>query len=234
MATKHQKIELNAQKRDIIGSGINKLRNDGFIPAVLYGKNQESIPLQVLVKDFNKAFQSAGESTLVYINVDDQAYPTIIHDVSRDPVRDTVLHADFYKVRLDEKIKTKVPVVFEGEAPAVKELLGIFVRNVNELEVEALPQDLPHEINIDLSILKNFGDQILVKNIKLDSNVRIIADAEDIVATVQEPISEEQLKADLEAPTTAIEDVEEIKKEKKEEELPAEGEDVAPAEAPKE
>lgn len=232
MATKHQKIELNAQKREIVGSGLNKLRNDGYIPAVLYGKGHENLNLQVPVKDFNKAFEMAGESTLIYLNVDGQAFPTIIHDIARDPVKDNILHADFYKVRLDEKIKTKVPVVFEGQAPAVVELQGIFVRNINELEVEALPQNLPHEITINISTLKQFGDQILVKDIKLDSDVQIIADQDDIIATIQEPISEEELKADLEAPTTAVEDVEEIKKEKKEEEMPAE--ETPSVETPKE
>mgnify|MGYP001564112174 CR=1 FL=1 len=232
MATQHQKIELNAQKREIVGSGLNKLRNDGFIPAVLYGKGQENISVQVTAKDFNKAFQLAGESTLIYLNVDDQLYPTIIHDISRDPVKDTILHADFYKVRLDEKIKTKVPVVFKGVSPAVEENRGIFIRNINELEVEALPQNLPHEITIDISNLKAFGDQILVKDIKVEGDVKIEASPDDIVATVQEPISEEELKAELEAPTTAVEEVEEIKKEKKEEAVPAEGTPMA--ETPKE
>ncbi len=227
------KIELNAQKREIVGSGLNKLRNDGYLPAVLYGKGQDNLNLQVSIKEFNKAFSLAGESTLVYLNIDSQAYPIIIHDVALDPVKDTVLHADFYKVRLDEKIKTKVPVVFEGQSPAVIDLAGIFVRNVNELEVEALPQNLPHEITIDISTLKQFGDQILVKDIKLDSDVQIIADPNDIIATIQEPISEEELKAELEAPTTAVEDVEEIKKEKKEE-VPVEEGGAAPESAPKE
>ena len=216
MATQ-SKIELNAQNRTLVGSGLNKLRKDGYIPAVLYGKDQESISLQVPVKDFSKALKEAGESTLVYVNVDGQSYPTIIHDVAREPVKDSILHADFYKVKLDEKIKTKVPVVFVGEAPAVKDLAGIFVRNVNELEVEAFPQDLPHEISIDISSLQNFGDQILVRNIDLGTNVKIEADAETIVATVQEPMSEEELKASLETPTAGVEEVEVIKKEKEEE-----------------
>ena len=127
MATKQQKIELNASKREVIGGGLTALRKSGFIPAVLYGKNQESIPLQVSVKDFKKAFELAGESTLIFINVDGQAYPTIIHDMSRDVISDSILHVDFYKVRLDEKIKAKVAVVFQGESPAVKDLGGIFV-----------------------------------------------------------------------------------------------------------
>ncbi len=221
MSAQRQKIELNASKRTVVGGGLGKLRNNGYVPGILYGKGFESVPLQVSVKDFNKALESAGESTLVYLNVDGQVYPTIIHDVAREPVKDGILHADFYKVRLDEKIKAMVPVVFEGEAPAVKDLGGIFIRNINELEVEALPQNLPHELTIDISRLKAFGDQILVKDIKLPENVELTANPEDIIATVQEPISEEELKAQLEAPTTAVEEVEEIKKEKPEEE-PAE------------
>ena len=222
MSAQKQKIELNATKRTAVGGGLGKLRNDGFIPAVLYGKNMETLPLQVPTKDFNRAFESAGESTLIYLNVDDQTYPTIIHDVAKDPIKENVLHADFYKVRLDEKIKAMVPVVFEGDSPAVKDLGGIFVRNINELEVEALPQDLPHEIIINISRLKAFGDQILVKDIKLPEKVELTANADDIAATIQEPISEEELKAQLEAPTTAVEEVEEIKKEKPEGEVPAE------------
>ena len=217
-----QTIELNAQKRTSIGGGLGKLRNDGFIPAVLYGKNVETLPLQVPAKDFIKTFESAGESTLIYLNVDGQVYPTIIHDVTKDPIKDKILHADFYKVRLDEKIKTMVPVVFDGESPAVKDLGGIFVRNINELEVQALPQDLPHEIVINISSVKKIGDQLLVRDIKLPDGVELTAHMEDIVATVQEPISEEELKAQLEAPTTAVEEVEEIKKEKPEEEVLAE------------
>jgi large subunit ribosomal protein L25 len=231
MASKQTKIELNAQKREILGSKVKQLRKSGYIPAVLYGKGQESIPLQVPVKDFKKAFEAAGESTLIFINVGGQAYPTIIHDISRDAVSDNILHADFYKVRLDEKIKAKVAVVFKGESPAVKDLGGIFVRNTNELEIEAFPQDLPHELVVDVSSLKNFGDQILVKNLKLDSKLKAIAEAEEIVATVQEPMSQEELEKALEAPTATIEDVEVIKKEK-EEEVPEEGTEEVSKESP--
>ncbi|MBI4158576.1 MAG: 50S ribosomal protein L25 [Candidatus Yanofskybacteria bacterium] len=220
MAKTLGKIELNAARRTSIGGGLNKLRTDGYIPAVLYGKDQESIPLQVPAKDFGKVLKEAGESTLIYVNVGGQSYPTIIHDVSKDTLTDGILHADFYKVRLDEKIKTNVPVVFVGESPAVKDLGGVFVRNVNELEVEALPQNLPHELTIDISILKNFGDKITIKDLKqgLGTLAELTTeDADAIIAAVQEPMSEEELKASLETPTTGVEDVEVIKKEKPEE-----------------
>lgn len=221
MTTKQQKLELNATKREVVGGGLNNLRKSGFVPAVLYGKGLDSIPLQIPVKDFRKAFESAGESTLIFINVDGKSYPTIIHDIAKDAISDNVLHADFYKVNLDEKIKAKVEVVFQGESPAVRDLGGIFVRNINELEIEALPQDLPHEVSIDISSLKNVGDQILIKDLKLGDKLKVMAEAEEIIATVQEPMSEAELEKALEAPTTTIEDVEVIKKEK-EEEVPEE------------
>src|SRR3989338_6116254 len=212
-----RKIELGAQVRTVLGGNVNALRKSGFIPAVLYGKGQETLNLQVPVKDFNKALKEAGESTLVYVNVEGKAYPTIIHDVARDPVKDQIIHADFYKFSLTEKIKTKIPVVFVGESPAVKDLAGIFVRNVKELEVETLPKNLPHEITVDISSLKAFGDQIMVKDVDLGKDVTIEADADTILATVQEPKSQEELEAELATPTTGVEDVEVIKKEKPEE-----------------
>ncbi len=221
MAQAQHKIELNADMRTILGSKVKALRNSGFIPAVLYGKGQEVLNLQVPVKDFSKVLKEAGESTLVYVHVGKDTYPTIIHDVAKDPVKDNIIHADFYKVSLTEKIKTKVPVVFVGESPAVKDLAGIFVRNLNELEVEAFPQNLPHEISVNISSLKNFGDHVLVKDLNLGSDVKIEADADTILATVQEPKSQEELDAELAAPTAGVEDVKIIEKEKPEE-APAE------------
>ena len=230
MTKGNQKLELFVQKRVIMGKKVKSLRNSGYIPAVLYGKSQEAIPLQIPVKDFQKIFKEAGESTLVYVNVEKQSYPTLIHDVSRDGLSGDVIHADFYKVSLTEKIKTKVPVVFDGVAPAVTELKGIFVRNINELEVEAFPQDLPHEIKVDITSLKQFGDQVLVKDVKLGDKVKVLADEEAILALVQQPKSQEELDAELAAPTGGVEDVEIIKKEKVEE--PAEEGASSPAATP--
>src|SRR3989344_1336765 len=225
MAHTQHKIELKAEARTILGSGVKALRKSGYIPAVLYGKGQESISLQIPVKDFNKVLKEAGESTLVYVEVGGHSYPTIIHDVALDPAKDTIVHADFYKVSLTEKVKTKVPVEFVGESPAVKDLAGILVKNVNELEVEALPQNLLHEISVDISSLVAFNDQILVKDIKFGSDVKLLADEDLILVTVKEPKSQEEIDAELAEPTKGVDDVEVI--EKKKEEVPAEGEEVA-------
>ena len=241
------KIELEAQSRSVIGSGLGALRRSGLIPAVLYGKDQEPINIQVPVKQFQKTFKAAGESTLVYVTVDlpaegqaeaggHQTFPTIIHDISRDPASDDIIHADFYKVNLKEKIKTEVPVVFVGEAPAVTGLGGIFIRNVNALEVEALPQNLPHELTIDISVLKKFEDKITIGDLKrgLGDLAELTAEDDDmVIAAIQEPISQEELDKSLES-ESSIEDVEVVEKEKKEEEPAEEGEAPAAPAEPKE
>ena len=228
--SKSQKLEIVAEPREIVGRRVKHIRAAGSIPAVLYGKGQAALNIQVPLTSFEKAYKEAGESTLIYLNVGKDSYPTIIKDVSREGVSGQFLHADFYKVSLTEKIKAMVPVIFVGESFAVKDLKAIFVRNVNELEVEALPQNLPHEISVDISSLKAFGDQITLGDIKLEDAKLIGADSE-IVATVQEPISEAELEAELAQPTTDVTAVEEIKKEKVEGEEGAEGEE-APAAAP--
>ncbi len=194
---------------------------------MIYGHGFKSLSVQVPAKDFEKVYAEAGESSVVYLNLGKDSYPIIIQDVARDPVSDKFLHADFYKVRLDEKIKAKIPLVFTGESPAVKELAGILVKNISEIEVEGFPQDLPHQIDVDISSLKELKEHILVKDLLVSDKLKVEADPEAIVALVQEPLSEEELKAQLETPTVAPEDVEVVKKEKAEEEVPEE--ETAPA-----
>ena len=220
-----KKLELTATTREITGARVRHLRADGILPAVLYGKGQPAINLQVPTKDFDRMYREAGESTLIYLNVGKDSFPIIIKDVARDAITGDSIHADFYKVSLTEKIKAMVPVVFVGSAPAVEELKGIFVRNVNELEVEALPQNLPKEITVDISSLKNFGDQLTLGDVKI-ADVVLVGGADEILATVQEPKSEAELEAELAEPTTDVSAVEEIKPEK-----PVETEEGAEAEA---
>ena len=223
------KMTLQARPRNITGRKVKSLRREGFVPAVIYGHGFKSLPIQVSIKDFEKVYAEAGESSVVYLNLDDKSYPTIIQDVARDPVSDKFLHADFYKVRLDEKIKAKILLNFVGESPAIKEFGGILVKNISEIEVEGLPQDLPHQIDVDISGLAELKSHILVKDLLISNKLEVKAEPEAIVALVQEPISEEELKAQLEVPAAAApEEVEVIKKEKAEEEVPA-AEETVPA-----
>lgn len=201
------KIELEAQKRDSVGKSLNSLRKEGFLPSVVYGHNFEPVPIKIKYKDFERVFKLAGESTLISLKMENGEEPAVIKDIQRDPLTDKVIHADFYKVNLKEKIKAKVPLVLEGESNAVK-AGGILIKTLNELEVEALPQDLPHEFKIDISKLQNIGDQILIKDIAVSDKVKIEANPEDIVALIQEP--REEVVEEVAPPS--VEEVEVIKK----------------------
>lgn len=225
------KIEIKAGKRELIGKSLQSLRERGILPAVIYGHDFETMPIEVQAKDFEKAYQQAGESSLVYVNLDGQALPAIIYEAVRDAITDKFIHADFYKVNLKEKIAAAVQLVFTGESPAVKDLAGILVKNINEIEVEALPQDLPHEIVVDISSLQLINSHLQIKDLILPAGVEIKdkEKMEEIVALVQEPISQEELEKQLAAPEGGVEDVEVIKKEEKIEETAAEVTEEKPA-----
>ncbi|MEK7203517.1 MAG: 50S ribosomal protein L25 [Patescibacteria group bacterium] len=204
------RIELQAQKRESVGKALNSLRKEGFLPSVVYGHNFEATPIQIKYKDFEKVFKMAGESTLINLKIGDKEEPAVIKDIQKDPVSDKITHADFYRVNLKEKIKAKVPLIIVGESEAVRNG-GILVKTLIELEVEALPQDLPHELRVDISGLQNFGDHVLVKNILVSDKVKIEVNPEDIVVLVQEPRKEEV----VEVAPPSVEEVEVIKKEEK-------------------
>ncbi|MBI2676821.1 MAG: 50S ribosomal protein L25 [Candidatus Yanofskybacteria bacterium] len=213
-----RKVEIKAEKRSVVGKSMAGIMGRGFLPAVIYGHDFKSTPVQVNLKDFERAYLEAGESSLVYVNLDSKDLPVIIHDVARNPISDRFIHADFYKVNLAEKITADVQLIFIGEAPAVKDFAGILVKNVNEVKVEALPQNLPHEIQVDISALKNFTDQILIKDLKLPKGVEVKEKPEEIIALIQEPISQEELDKQLAVPEAGVAEVEVIKKEKEAEE----------------
>ena len=211
--------ELKAQPRTELGKKSKTLREKGFLPAVLYGEGVPSQPLAVLHKDFEKIYREAGESTLVKLEVADKLYNVLVHDVAHDPLRGKPIHADFYAVRMDKVIHAKVPLVFEGEAPAVKNEGGVLIKVMKELEVAALPQDLPHEFKIDVTSLKTVQSKIIVADIPLPPGVKIIAHAEEVVVLVEPPRSEEELatleQVSPEAAPLEVKTEQELKKEAK-------------------
>ena len=187
--------ELNAQSRTITGSKVKTLRKKGFLPAVIYGEGMESKSIAMPFVDFERVFRAAGESTLVTLNVAGKAHNVLIHDVAYDALCGQPIHADFYAVRMDKVIRATVPLEFFGESSAVKGEGGILVKVMHEIEVEALPQDLPHELRANLGALSTFESKLLVKDIMLPKGVELIADADEIVALVEAPRSEDDLAA---------------------------------------
>lgn len=186
-------MELKIQARKILGKKVETLRQQGLIPAELYGHGIKNLHLSLSAKDFQKVFKEAGESTIVnLITEDDKKIPVMIHDVVSDPISEKILSVDFYQIKLTEKIKIPVPIEFIGEAPAVKNFGGILVKPLQEIEVEALPQDLPHHFEVDLSPLDEIKKSILVKDLKINDKVKISVNPEMIVATVIEAKPEEE------------------------------------------
>lgn len=221
-----EKLAINAKVRKELGKPVENLRKAGFIPAVLYGRNTKSIPLSVDQKEFIKVFEKSGESTLINLQVDsEKPRKVLIHDVQHHFLTNDFIHVDFYEVDMSKKIKTGIALVFEGESKAVKDLGGVLVKNIAELEVEALPADLPHDFKVDISKLDSFEDVVLVSDIKVDeSKVKILADPKAVVAKVAPPRTEEELKQLEEKPAEEVTAVEGVEKQEgaEEEQAPTE------------
>ncbi len=185
-------MELSVQKREIFGKSVKNLRARGLVPAELYGKGVENLHLAIPVKDFLKVLKQAGESTMISVVLGNEKRPAMIYDVSTDPVTDEILNVDLYQVRLDEKIKIKVPLEFVGESLAIKDKKGILVKAMQELEVEALPTNIPRSITVDLSKISDIGQSVYVKDLGVSGDVKISVAPESVVATVTAQMTEEQ------------------------------------------
>jgi large subunit ribosomal protein L25 len=198
-----------------------KLREAELIPAVLYGPNiKKNLGLQVSAKEFPKVFKEAGKTSFVELEVSGgekpQSFSVLIHEVQKNPLDLSFSHIDFYQPSSTREIKVKVPLVFEGESPAVKNLTGTLVKNIQEVEVKALPQKLPHEIRVKLESLDEIGKTIVIKDLNLPEGVRVMKDLEEIVAQIQAP---EKIEEELEKPVEEkVEEVKTVEKEEKEKE----------------
>lgn len=223
-----EELTLKAEIRKELGKKVKNLRKAGFLPAVLYGHDIKPLNLMVNQKEFQKIYQKAGTSTLVDLKIDNQSKKVLILDVQYQPVSDKPLHIDFYQVKRLKKIETEIPLKFIGEAEAVKELDGTLITNKDKIEVRCLPEDLVHEIEVDISSLKTFEDQIKISDLKIPPKIEVLDNPEEVVALVEPPKTEEEL-AELEAPVEErVEEVEEVKPPEEEEEVVEE----KPAEVP--
>ena len=231
-----EQIPLVAQKRTVLGRKVKTLRNEGLIPAHVFGHKVPTVHVQVKKADFLKVFEQAGETGIVDLQVDSTKHPTLIRNVQIHPVTDEPLHIDFYQVNLTEKVKVNVPIEMTGEAPAVGKKVGLLLTPVSEIEVEALPADLPESIAVDVTKLENVGDEIRVKDLPIDkSKIEVHTDEELVVASIGELVTREQqeLEAQIEAEAAEAQAVEGAPAAEGEE-AKAEGEETAEGEAPAE
>jgi len=209
-------INLSAKIRKDLGKKNKKFNQNDSLVAVLYGPEIKNLPLELNRKEFEKAYKEAGESGLIslFLEGKKEKFFVLIHEIQLDSLTGKPIHIDFYQPRLKEETEARIHLVFEGEAPAVKELGGTLVKNITEVEVKALPQNLPREIKVNIEGLKTFQDHILIKDIKLPEGVKILKKPEEIVVLVAPPEKvEEELVKPIEEKVEEIEKVEKKKEE---------------------
>jgi len=205
MLTLNAKIKENKVSNEM-------LRSKGEIPAVYYGFGKESTPITINTVDFLKVFREAGESTPVSLKTTSDSVNVLIHEIQFDPLKGIPIHVDFLVIDMNKKVVVMVPLEFDGVAPAAKSGVGVFVKVLHEVEVEALPTDLPHAIHISLEKLQAVNDNITVGEIVVPKGVLIITKETEIVASIAAQIEEKEEVAPVDLSAIEVE-----KKGKKEE-----------------
>lgn len=192
---------LKAEKRIISGKKVKQLRREGILPANVYGNAIESQQVQLPLKEFKTIFKIVHETGLVDLELDGKTHPVLIHNVQVHPMTYEPIHADFFQVNMKEKVKTSIPIVGIGEPKAVTDKLGVLLQTLSEVEIEALPADLPENIEVDVEHLANVDDSILLEQIKIPTEVTLLTDASQTVFRIGELVSQEaeELAAEEEA-----------------------------------
>ena len=188
-----KKITLNAELRENKDENNQSIREKGFVPAVVYGKNQKNINIKLKALDMKKAYEVAGESSLIDLKLKDRdLIKVIIKDIQTDVVKGTMLHADFYIIDINVPIEVEIPLIFVNESKAVKELNGILSKNKETILVKCLPNDLISETKVDISSLSTFDDSIKVRDINLPENITVLDSLDDLIVNVIEPRQQEE------------------------------------------
>jgi large subunit ribosomal protein L25 len=179
-----EKVVLKATKRDVIGKQVKALRREGKLPAVIYGRHLEPISIIMDSHTASLSLAKVSASSLVTVEVDGAEYPALVRERQRDYIKGVLTHVDFLAVDMNETLRTSVGLAYVGVSGAVKDYNGVIVHNLERLEVECLPGDLPERINVDISLLKVIGDIIRVRDVVVSDKVRILADEDETIAVV--------------------------------------------------
>lgn len=214
---------LRAEKRTLFGRKVKTLRNQGILPANVFGKKIKSVSIQLSADEFAKVFKEAGETGIINLSIAGKESPVLVFNTQTHPVTDELVHIDFRQVNLKEKITATVPVILEGESPAEKSNLGILVQQAHEVEVEALPADLPESLNLDISVLTEADQSLSVSDIKYDSKkISILTSEDQIIAIIaahqkveEAPVIEEEVDGEAEGEPTEESSTEETPSEEK-------------------
>ncbi|HEX7364751.1 MAG TPA: 50S ribosomal protein L25 [Dehalococcoidia bacterium] len=188
--------ELEVSKRDVTGKKVRFLRRQGLMPANIYGHGIDSTAINVDTRSLKHLLAHAGKTDLISLKLDGskELVRVLMREVQRNPLTDEPLHVDFYQVRMTEKIKAEVPIVFVGDAPVLKKIKNSSLLHLlDSVDIEALPDDLPHSFEVDVSLLEELNDAIHVKDISLGRGVTLLSDPEQMVVKVAEARKEEEI-----------------------------------------
>jgi large subunit ribosomal protein L25 len=213
-----EEVVLTAKRRDVIGKQVKALRREGILPAVVFGTGMEATPISLDYRETNKILTQVSASTLVTLDLDGTRHKVLVRERQREPLSGLIRHIDFQAVSMLEKLRVSVPIVLTGEAPAVADFDGIVVLGMETLPVESLPGDLPENITVDISVLKEIGDSVQVKDLVLPNNVSILHDLDDIVVNITSPAPEEIEEEEVEEEEEELEEPEVIERGKREDE----------------
>ena len=188
-------LELTLDAREAQGKANKRLRREGIVPGVVYGKGEGSTNVQVEAKTFETLYRAAGKTSVVKFRLPGASRATsgFIKSVQRHPLSGSAIHVDYYLVNLNVEMEVDVPLQFTGEAPAVEETGGTLLHNLSAIRVKALPNDIPHEVTVDVSVLKSLDVAIHVRDLSLNRDlIQVMTDGETLVATVVPPRVEEE------------------------------------------
>ncbi len=211
MNQQSEQVTLTAERRTALGKRVKQLRHQGWVPGVMYGHSFESLPLQFKERSLTRMLSYVSGSQLVSIQVTDQKEPetALVRDVQRDPIRGDVLHVDFYRVDMTERLTAEIPLLIVGESPVTERHEGILLQGISAIEVECLPGDLVDEIAVDLSDLVEVGQGVYVRDLAIPAGIDVLTDVDEMVARVvplaEEEVIEEALEEELLAGVEEVE-----------------------------
>jgi large subunit ribosomal protein L25 len=228
MNQQSEQVVLAAERRIVLGKHVKQLRQQGWVPGIMYGHGFESLPLQFEERSLTRMLSHVSGSQLVSIQVADQKEPetALVRDVQRDVIKGTILHVDFYRVEMTERLTAEIPLTLVGESPVISQHEGIVLQGISTIEVECLPGDLVDEIAVDLSDLEEIGQGVYVRDLAIPSGIDVLTDTDEMIVRVvplaEEEVIEEELEEEL---IPGVEEVEVITEAGEEEEAEEAGEE---------
>jgi len=210
-----ERVVFKATRRNVTGKQVKALRRQGRLPGVLYGREFKPIAISMNAHDSSLILPRLSSSAIVTVDLEGEEHTALVRERQKDYIRNAYIHVDFQVVSLTEKLRTMVHIEVRGHSPAVKDYNAVLVNNLTQVEVEALPQDLPERLVVDVAKLAEIGDAFYVRDLEIPSGVEVLTDPSEIIVITTGAAPEEVEEA---APTTEMSEPEVIERGKKEEE----------------